>query len=539
MKSRFIEKCIVASFVAVLILSGQVSAFLDDPNDRFFLQWQIIDGIALLAGVVLMATVAVTISMLLSTLKWDAGRKLYNHLFLVALASGILPNIPIMRLGSNWLFLAWLIVAVLIGYSFGSSQARIVSYMKTFCVIFSPLIVIVFWRIFTLETWGTGRESQAAFEELTRLPVVNGAERVSSRSTPVFFFIFDAWSYARSTKDNEYLPFFKNLRSLASQSFVFHEGRSPSISTAKSLPAILYQSKTVAFVSFRNPKRTADPFLSRGVASPSDDGLISLFQLAKNHGYRTSLIGFHFPYRKIFGDQLDYCFSETHFPKGDNFLEKVGLGLSRNLLHLTDPISRPVYFRLHPYVYCNHWYQLNKEVAREASWLIEKCPTNTFAFFHWPHPHGPMVFNEDGSFFGYHDGDSGDQPLPTGPSQPSSYVRHLKYLDALIGRLTQQLRRSGKFDDALIVMTSDHGWRDPGKQKHVPLIIKLPGQTAPQVIETRFGNYQIKPILEMAFRGNINETRVLDLIRSTAESEADGTVPTTHAGTGAFTDGAF
>ncbi len=74
---------------------------------------------------------------------------------------------------------------------------------------------------------------------------------------------------------------------------------------------------------------------------------------------------------------------------------------------------------------------------------------------------------------------------PHAPYEPS-YDGEIVTTDALVGALLDSLRASGRYDDALIILLSDHGegLRDHGEQEHgvllyrealqVPLIVKLP-----------------------------------------------------------------
>ena len=81
-------------------------------------------------------------------------------------------------------------------------------------------------------------------------------------------------------------------------------------------------------------------------------------------------------------------------------------------------------------------------------------------------------------------------------------MRNLRYMDAVFSRFLDQLREVDQFDDSLLIVTSDHAWReDPAlppydlsaadgepfsAYKHVPLWIKAPGQTVGEVVDRRF-----------------------------------------------------
>lgn len=145
--------------------------------------------------------------------------------------------------------------------------------------------------------------------------------------------------------------------------------------------------------------------------------------------------------------------------------------------------------------------------------LLERTLDNTLAFFHWPLPHWPFGFNQDGSYAG-HRGRLTDE---RGAREPEGYLRQLGYLDLLFGKIVKQLRAGGKFKNAMIVLTSDHGattrfWEDD-ELKHVPLIIKLPGRESGHVIDEPFGYNQLAPIIEGVLDGRMTVSKALEIVR--------------------------
>ena len=84
-------------------------------------------------------------------------------------------------------------------------------------------------------------------------------------------------------------------------------------------------------------------------------------------------------------------------------------------------------------------------------------------------------------------GDGPDEvSLPHANHILSLYDGHIRYADDALGRMLDELKRAGIFDDALIVVTSDHGeamWEHGvlghsrtifDEMVHVPLVVKLP-----------------------------------------------------------------
>jgi arylsulfatase A-like enzyme/Tfp pilus assembly protein PilF len=102
-------------------------------------------------------------------------------------------------------------------------------------------------------------------------------------------------------------------------------------------------------------------------------------------------------------------------------------------------------------------------------WLDGVTKPQFFLFFHVYEPHSPYA-------------------PPARFSQYAPYDGEVAYADEIVGRLLASLKRRNFYDDALIVLLSDHGegLGDHGEQEHglflyretmrVPLMIKLPGQ---------------------------------------------------------------
>ncbi|HKY21987.1 MAG TPA: sulfatase-like hydrolase/transferase [Vicinamibacterales bacterium] len=107
------------------------------------------------------------------------------------------------------------------------------------------------------------------------------------------------------------------------------------------------------------------------------------------------------------------------------------------------------------------------------------------------------------------------------------HQRHLAqvgYADRLVGDLISRMRRVGVYDDALVIITSDHGAsyregrlrRQPRPQQHnlsdilqVPLLVKLPGQQRGEVVERIVETVDIFPT-------------ILDVVGATTRLRLDG-----------------
>jgi choline-sulfatase len=103
-------------------------------------------------------------------------------------------------------------------------------------------------------------------------------------------------------------------------------------------------------------------------------------------------------------------------------------------------------------------------------WINSTTSPRFFLFFHIYEPHRPYT-------------------PPAHIRNANNYDGEVEYADEIVGRLLSGLKSAGRYDDATIVLFSDHGegLGDHGENEHgiflyretirVPLIVKLPGAT--------------------------------------------------------------
>src|SRR4051812_6879243 len=111
--------------------------------------------------------------------------------------------------------------------------------------------------------------------------------------------------------------------------------------------------------------------------------------------------------------------------------------------------------------------------------------------------------NADGSYRG---------PFPGARMSGSEedYQRHVAYADAVLGRSVARLKAAGKYDDAMIIVTADHGWTPnlqsdsilhPARLLRVPLVMKMPGQTTARRVEERVKNSSLRGLIAIVTNG--------------------------------------
>jgi len=494
------KKYLVALFVVFLHFSGQITSMTGVGN-RYFFRWSRNDATALVLDVFLIALVVTLLVLglgwLVRRLNWPRVERFLGHVFLVALASGLLAAFPrFTNDHPNVVQLIWMVAMAVIGFSLAWSRSKLVTWAANFCLIFSPLVFILSAQMFTWDTWHDPPQTEFA------------ARQAQEPKTPVFLFAFDEWSYPRSTEQDRFLPLFKNLNKLCGQSIVFRQARSPSEDTKYSLPRLIYQTD-LGFVWHDGNTYWVD-----GDKETPATETPSLFQLARQNSYNTYLVGWHLPFSRIVGPQVDYCHSYLYHEKRLTLPGEMAFAAYRNMQYWTDPVSHRLWELLRERQFTMNWLRLNTGFRAEVRSLLADCSDNTFALFHGPLPHAPFIFNADGSYRG-----------PCMEHEPEAYRRHLGYLDTYVGRVVDQLRAVGRFDNALLILTSDHGWRldrdpafckGPDWKRRVPLIIKLPGQQSGHVIDETFCSTQLKPLFEAVFRGQHNTRKLTRLVQDLA-----------------------
>jgi hypothetical protein len=137
----------------------------------------------------------------------------------------------------------------------------------------------------------------------------------------------------------------------------------------------------------------------------------------------------------------------------------------------------------------------------------------SFHFVHLLLPHTPWRYLPSGRQYPYPSKGFGRAKLSTWGAEPwpviVSHQRHLlqvAFSDRLIGQMVERLKQVGLYDEALIVVTADHGGSfTPGRHARipakdtahetawVPLFVKQPGQTAGKITDRDWEHVDLVP----------------------------------------------
>lgn len=471
-------------------LSGRQIASWTTPRNRWDYFWQRSDSVDLILAVLLLSALLFAGGLLLSRWRVTRERRVHELAIVVAIVAAILSQFP--ALGKDTTLtraaLVWAGVAVVVGLLWWKWRDRLARGARALCLIMVPLVPILFLQILSWKSWdirteGTGPMPQAA----------NGTGRPL-----VVFVIFDEWSWFRLAPAGMPAEDFPNARRLASQSVLVTEARSAGPATRYAIPRLLFE-RHGEVVPGNGEARWQD---TAGTVPSAE--VPSIFDRLHRLGYRSSVTGFYINYRGLLGaDGPDQAWSRSYTYKRSTRPEEVGLMLLQNLQHWTDPLSQALWTPLSTAVYSDSWVTLFRSMRERALASLASEPDNTFLLLHLPLPHAPFVFNADGSFRGRYQGMRMSEDT-------AGYHRHLQYADHVLGEILQTLDSTGRFDQSLVVVTSDHSWRKepdsaltrlPDAGLRVPLLVKWPGQKTAMVSGEPFCALGLWPVIEAAIDG--------------------------------------
>ncbi len=497
----------LASQTAVFILFGPYLALLLDENNRYDVLWERKDTLFLLLLILMIGFAYVGVGELLRRFKNNRLTRIYDHIFVIALAAGLLANIRfylpppgdwVLRPGGVLMSSVWLIVFALVGFSIARPQMKTVLRCRQFCQIVTPVFAIVVFQLLMGTVYPSPSDPIPA--ENTVSPSALTGEFESSGNScgkPVYLFILDCWSYERTFDESgQVRPSMPNLASIASQATCFTNAESAGGGTTMSIPRLLYQLGD-SYTPSRESGKVG--FEKSGVFLPNDSFDTTIFSAVEDMNYRKVLVGFGIPYGAWIGNRLDICrsyrFADYQFGNSESVSEQLMGHFLRTMVYWTDPWSG----FLQPKIAgrAREFPDFYKSVREDIFWILENQPAKTFGLFHCPWPHPPYLVNADGSFRKECDAvwDGGDL---------EGYELAQAYADRLLGEFVGVMKRKKRYDDALIIVTSDHTWwlnpkRKSGElttsERHVPLVIKFPHQRNRLTVTDKLVSWDLSEVI--------------------------------------------
>ena len=335
--------------------------------------------------------------------------------------------------------------------------------------------------------------------------------RAIGPGNPVVWIVFDEWDYDLTFRRRDGVVF-PEVERLRKQSVFLENVRAAGKSTLMAMPGLLLGQ---IVKEYRPATASGARFVTVG-ATESFPGPRTIFDSARQFGYRSGIVGWYHPYCRIFADVVDTCVWDDlrlSFLRPQGSLgERTAASLRESIELENLPFAGPSNATL------RHFSTVRMMVEQGS--LAASHSGRSFSFLHLPVPHAP--------FFRL---DAGGRLVPL-PTRDESYDAGLEALDRALGSVRRAMEQSGVWDEALVVVTSDHPYRHQFEggygNGHVPMMIKFPHQTAPVTYSHPFQAVETKSLIEDFMQGTVAspERAVAWLERSTPAAGAQAAKPT-------------
>lgn len=292
----------------------------------------------------------------------------------------------------------------------------------------------------------------------------------------IYFFVLDSLGYDVLFREGQPSPRYPAFRALAESSHVFHQARAPDMETAKSIPKLLTGVSVDARYRPGDHRYELRPLRHAGQEFHAFADQASLFQqFSATHRFR--ILGYGLPYCDFARSFVYRCRTFSYYPATVPAMVREGFGLP---------------------------YQYRQMMAQERAFFehLDEPVANRFYYAHFFVPHARYILRREGLRPDYRKNQA---------STPENFALQVEYADAMLGRIFTELRRLGKFDPALIVVTADHGpeYLPYAQRGHVPLFVKLPGQTQGVSHREAASTLRLKDVLWQAVHGHRFEPSTL------------------------------
>ena len=222
----------------------------------------------------------------------------------------------------------------------------------------------------------------------------------------------------------------------------------------------------------------------------------NVFSQARSEGFSTGVSGWYHPYCRVIGGSLDSCSWVPVVDHVNPALDQLSLSRAMWISLRTAVFRIPFVFRLFESRYDKQRKLEHREefdrVAKAATALVTQ--DLNLKLLHFPIPHHPWIYDANRQAFTAEAG--------------NSYGDNLVLADRTLGELRRALEEASKWDSSIVVVSSDHWWRQAemvnGKRdERVPFMIKLAGQKTGMEYQKPFNTILTRQLLIEVLRGNL------------------------------------
>jgi hypothetical protein len=318
-----------------------------------------------------------------------------------------------------------------------------------------------------------------------------GIQTVPPGRPRVVWIIFDELDYRLLIPDRPSTVAMPEFDRFRGQALNATDAHSPARDTSISVPSLLTGKQFVRTKGYGPVTLYAE---RSGVSSMEPlDVNSTIFSDVRASGGNVAVVGWYLPYCRMFSASLSAC---SWYDNG-NLLNITGAGVDQNVASQARSLFETSLFS--PFgqsLTLKHTIRMVQDFRRDALAAVAN-PAFDLVFLHYPVPHAPHPY------------DRVKQTFTRSNSGFEGYSDSLALADLLLGELRSEMTRLHRWDNATILVTSDHPYResrhlDGKSDPRVPFLLKFPGQNTPVVYTRPLQTLITRDLLNSVFRGELS-----------------------------------
>jgi hypothetical protein len=301
----------------------------------------------------------------------------------------------------------------------------------------------------------------------------------------IVWMVFDELDYELTTSLRPSSVQMNEFDRLRGESLFATDSHSPATRTAVAFPA-LFTGRRIHDVRPNGPDDLSLSF-GPGQRPVSWREQPSIFSVARQSGFNSSLVGWHHPYCRVFSETLADCFWTPNLDAFDSLRREFAVGQQGVGIMLPARDALPV---RRQYELVTHEQQREYRRTLEHALTVVANPDFHLVMLHWLVPHPPGIYDRYRNALEHRPG--------------SNYFDNLELVDFTLGSVRRALEKAGLWEDTTLIVTGDHPlrthtWADrpvwtteeaqlSAKRQHprVPFLVKIARQADPLLYSAPF-----------------------------------------------------
>jgi hypothetical protein len=380
--------------------------------------------------------------------------------------------------------------------------AAVIKLARVLVLIVAPFVLVTFAEsTLRLVEINFARASAANRKPVT----VNEGVRPTAR---VLWLVFDELDYRATFELRPASIHLPELDRLRGESLFATKAYPPAGSTTLSLPALI----TGKLVSAARPSGPDELMVTFDGSSESMKWSTqpNIFTQTLAIGGGTGVVGWHHPYCRVIGQDLTQCSWSLTSHEADRYQPGLGRSMVDDAWRsgLTVPLLRSLLpkFSAQEKSYQAGYVEFLEQSLQQTH-AMAADPNLSLVLIHFPTPHPPCAYSRVTNGFS------------TGGCD---YFDNLALVDRTLGELRRALQEKGMWDQATVLVSSDHWWRlgfwkserfwtseeadvTGGRIDYrVPFILKLKNERQPITYEHGFNTVVTHDLLLAVLRGELS-----------------------------------